>query len=335
MQIILFQKTKEEWNKFIIENDGSFLQSFEWGEFQKSLQKKIWRFEIKGSSKVLAEALIVKETFPFGKSLFYIPFGPCFSQELFLKSKKEILKLILKELKKIAKKEKAIFLKIEPVSPLPKMSEAINSFKRFQPQQTLLLNLKDKEEEIFKQFHQKTRYNIRLAERKGIEVILKENLRFSKGQATNNYFNTFYKLVQKTAKRDKFTPYPKAYYQKLLEKTGVCLFLAKYKEKIIAANIVVFFGKEAIYLHGASNYKYRKLMAPHLLQWVQIKEAKKRKCEIYDFWGIDEKKWLGITRFKKSFGGEEFQYPQGKDFVFSNFWYRTYQVLRKILRKDI
>lgn len=335
MQIILFQKTKEEWNKFIIENDGSFLQSFEWGEFQKSLQKKIWRFEIKGNSKVLAEVLIVKETFPFGKSLFYIPFGPCFSQELFLKSKKEVLKLILKELKKIAKKEKAIFLKIESVSPLPKMSEAINSFKRFQPQQTLLLNLKDKEEEIFKQFHQKTRYNIRLAERKGIEVILKENLRFSKGQATNNYFNTFYKLVQKTAKRDKFTPYPKAYYQKLLEKTGVCLFLAKYKEKIIAANIVVFFGKEAIYLHGASNYKYRKLMAPHLLQWVQIKEAKKRKCEIYDFWGIDEKKWLGITRFKKSFGGEEFQYPQGKDFVFSNFWYRTYQVLRKILRKDI
>lgn len=344
MKIILFQGTKEEWNKFIIENDGSFLQSFEWGEFQKGLQKKTWRFLIKEKDKVIAEAQVIKETFSFGKSLFYIPFGPCFSQDLFLKGKKEVLNLILKQFKNLAKKEKAIFLKIEPFSPLPKLPEANNSQKRFQPQKTLLLNLKNKTaEEIFQQFHQKTRYNIRLAEKKGVEVIStynlqltpKENLRFPTGQATNNYFNAFYKLVQRTAKRDKFTPYPKSYYQKLLEETGAYLFLAKYKERIIAANIVIFFGKEAIYLHGASNHKYRKLMAPHLLQWTQIKEAKKRDCAVYDFWGIDEKKWPGLTRFKKGFGGEELQYPEGKDFIFSNFWYKTYQVLRRVLGKDI
>jgi len=342
MQIKIFEGTKEDWNKFLIENDGSFLQSFEWGEFQKSLQKKIWRFLIKEKGKTIGEVQIIKETFPFGKSLFYIPFGPCFSQALFSKGKKEVLNLILKEVKKIAKKEKAIFLKIEPLLPLPKLQEANNSQKRFQPQKTLLLNLKNKtEEEMFEQFHQKTRYNIRLAERKGVEVV-KFQIPNSKSQTPNpkfqnnsyDYFDAFYKLIQKTAKRDKFTPYPKSYYQKLIEKTGAYLFLAKYKEKIIAANIVIFFGKEAIYLHGASNYKYRKVMAPHLLQWVQIKEAKKRGCEIYDFWGINEKKWPGITRFKKGFGGEEFQYPESKDFIFSKFWYKAYQALRKFFRKN-
>jgi lipid II:glycine glycyltransferase (peptidoglycan interpeptide bridge formation enzyme) len=113
------------------------------------------------------------------------------------------------------------------------------------------------------------------------------------------------------------------------------LFLACFKEKIIAANIVIFFGGKATYLHGASNYRYRKLMAPHLLQWSQIKEAKNKGCEIYDFWGIDEEKWPGLTRFKKGFGGEELQYSEGKDFVFSNFWYKTYKILRRILFKKL
>lgn len=327
MKINLFEGTKEDWNKFIIENDGSFLQSFEWGEFQKSLSKKVWRFEIKEKEKILTQVQVIKETFTFGKSLFYIPFGPCFSQNLFSKGKKEVLNLILKQLKRMAKREKAIFLKIEPNLSLPKMPEAVNSFKRIQPQKTLLLNLKNKtEEELLNQFHQKTRYNIRLAEKKGIEVIITNNLQLK----TNNYLDGFYKLILKTAKRDKFIPYSKNYYRKLIEKTGAYLFSANYKEKIIAANIVIFFGNQAIYLHGASNYKYRKLMAPYLLQWSQIKEAKKRSCKIYDFWGIDEEKWQGLTRFKKGFQGEELQYPQGKDFVFSKFWYKTYQALRKI-----
>lgn len=326
MKINLFEETKEVWDRFIIENDGSFLQSFEWGEVQESLSKKVWRFEVREKDQVLSQVQIIKETFSFGKSLFYIPFGPCFKRSVFLKTKKEILQLILKELKKRASEEKGIFLKIEPLIALPKELGGVPSLKRFQPQKTLILNLKKTEQEIFQGFHQKTRYNIRLAEKKGIEIIKTYNLQ----SEAKNYLDDFYKLIQKTASRDKFTPYPKNYYQKIFEKTGAYLFLAKYKKKVIAANLVIFFGKQAIYLHGASNYKYRKLMAPHLLQWVQIKEAKNKGCESYDFWGIDEEKWPGLTRFKKGFGGEEIEYPRGEDFVFSNFWYNFYRVVRKL-----
>ena len=72
-------------------------------------------------------------------------------------------------------------------------------------------------------------------------------------------------------------------------------------------------------------------MAPHLLQWEQIKEAKKRGCIEYDFWGIDDKKWPGVTRFKRGFGGREINYPNAHDLVFQPIWYLIYKIARKIL----
>ena len=335
MKNFFFEGNKEEWSRFLIENEGSFLQGFEWGEFQKRLSKKVWRFEIREKNKTIAGAQVIKEKFPLNKSYLYIPFGPCFDSKLLLKGKKEVLNLILKELEKVAKKEKAIFLRVEPVSPLPKNPAEVKSQKRIQPQKTLILNLKKTEKEIFSSFHPKTRYNLRLAERRGVIIKIKNQNNCSTGVASqqakikNEDFDGFYKLIQKTAKRDKFKPYSKEYYKKFLEIAGAELFLAVFENKIIAGNIVVFFGKRATYFHGASDYKFRRLMAPHLLQWKQICEAKERGCQEYDFWGIDEKKWQGLTRFKKGFRGDELEYSKGKDFIFSNFWYKTYILSRK------
>ena len=316
---------KDQWDSFLTENGGSFLQSFEWGEFQKKISKKVWRFKIKEKNKTAAAFQIIKESFPFGKSYLYVPFGPCFSSKLLLKGKKETLNLILMELKKIAKKESAIFLRVELISPLPKISAGVDSQKRVQPQKTLILNLNKSEEEIFSGFHQKTRYNIKLSIRKGIKVISCQL------PAANyqRYFDGFYKLIQKTSERDKFKPFSKEYYKEMLEIPFAELFLAVFKDKIVAGNIVMFFGKRATYLHGASDYKFRRLMAPHLLQWKQIREAKKRGCGEYDFWGIDEKKWPGVTRFKNGFRGEIIEYPKGKDFIFLNFWHKAYILSRK------
>jgi lipid II:glycine glycyltransferase (peptidoglycan interpeptide bridge formation enzyme) len=109
------------------------------------------------------------------------------------------------------------------------------------------------------------------------------------------------------------------------------LFIAEYEDRIIAANIVMFFGNRAVYLHGASSNECRNLMAPYLLQWEQIKEAKKQGCEIYDFWGIDEKKWPGVTRFKKGFGGEEIDYSGTFDFIFDKTWYEIYKIAKRII----
>lgn len=322
---ILSLNQKEDWNQFLIKNGGSFLQSWEWGEFQKNLSKKIWRIRILKGNEILGQAQIIRETFPF-KNCLYIPYGPCFKDNLFLKGRKKILDSILKESRKIAKKEKSFFLKIEPTSSWPKDFKKVKSLKRIQPKRTLVLELKKSENDIFKNFHQKIRYNIRLAQRKGVRLIKIDKI---KDKMEQKYFDSFYKLIQKTTKRKKYSPYPKEYYRKMLNLIDSRLFLAELKGKIIAANILVFFGRRATYLHGALNYKYRKFMAPHFLQWMQIKEAKERGFEEYDFWGIDEKKWPGLTRFKKSFGGEESEYPEGKDFIFQNLWYRVYKFIKE------
>jgi len=293
----------------VIKNNISFLQSNEWAEFQKSLSRMVWR--VNGIS-------IVKHNLPFKKSYLYSP-RLCFSSF----GGQTRFKILLNKIREIAKKENAIFFKAESQKQIDE-----NLLKKFgfrkgqniQPDKTLILNITRPEKELLKEMHSKTRYNIRLAEKKRVEI-----------RIDNNKFESFWKLLEQTAKRDRFHAHPKEYYKKMLEIPGVELFVAGYKNKIIAANIVVFYKKRAIYLHGASDYQYRNLMATYLLQWQQILEAKKRGCTEYDFCCIVEKKWPGLTRFKKGFNGKEVNYPGAYDLVFQPAWYRAYKIARKIL----
>lgn len=324
---ISISEEKKSWDEFLLENDGNLLQSWDWGEFQLKQRKKIWRFQIKDSNgEIICQAQIKKEIFPFAKSMLYIPYGPCFKSNLFLKDKKKILSLLLKSLKKIANTENSIFLKLEPISTLPKMEEDFQSLRRLQPKKVSILSLGPPETDILNRFHQKTRYNIKLAEKKDVNV-----LRFQNKEEKLNNLKIFLKVLQKTSKRKKIKPYLKEYYKDLLSLDNTVLYIAEYKNKFIATNIMIYFGKVATYSHGASDYKYRKIMAPHFLHWWQICDAKKMGMEKYDFGGIDEKKWPGLTRFKNGFGGETIEYPQGKDFVFQKIWYKIYKTSRKFL----
>ena len=319
---------KEQWNQFVIQNSGSFLQSFDWGEFQQSLGRKIWPIELKEELK----ALVIKHNLPFKKSYLYCPRGPVILSET--KNPAEDQNNLLKEVKGIAKEENAIFFKIEPARDKTKDSSWSSlqglslATKQIQPPETLILDITKPAEKLLEQMHQKTRYNIRLAQRKGVKV--KPLL-----ESDPNEINTFLNLLEETAKRDKFRPHPQEYYQKMLEVLGprgmMKLFLAKHQSQIIAANLVCFFGQTATYLHGASDYNSRQLMASHLLQWQAILEAKKLGFKYYDFWGIDEKKWPGLTRFKKGFGGQEITYPSTFDLVFQPLWYQTYNLVRRVL----
>lgn len=314
-----------EWNNFLIKNEGSFLQSWQWGEFQKSLLKKIWRFDYREKGNILTQAQIIKETFPL-KNCLYLPFGPCFEKTLSIDKKKIIWESILEKIKKIAKEEDSIFLCVESFSSWEFFKNG-RAFKRFQPQKTLIIDLSKNLEEIFRNFHPKTRYNIKLAEKKGVRVKIL-NFPSKEMEKSQFYFDNFYKLLNETAKRNRFKPYPKEYYQKMFQILEGMLFSAIYEDKIIASNLVIYFGERVVYLHGGSDYQYRALMAPYLLQWTQINEAKKRGFKEYDFWGINEKKWPGITRFKKNFNGKEIKYPLGKDFVFKKNWYKIFKVLK-------
>ncbi len=110
------------------------------------------------------------------------------------------------------------------------------------------------------------------------------------------------------------------------------LFIAEYNSKQIAANMVNIFGQTATYLHGGSDNESRNLMAPHLLQWEQIKFAKAQGCKVYDFWGCDDEKWPGVSRFKKGFGGREIEFCGTHDYVFDKWWYEIYKIARSVLR---
>ncbi|MFH1461137.1 MAG: peptidoglycan bridge formation glycyltransferase FemA/FemB family protein, partial [Patescibacteria group bacterium] len=251
---------KEQWNQFIIQNHGSFLQSWQWAEFQKSLGRKIWLIE-----KPDLKGLVIKHDLPLNKNYLYCPRGPVGQGKI---------DDFLVEVKNISRAEKSIFFKIEPerflqgtalrTRPFAKQRAhskgrtfITKSAKEIQPSQTIILNISRSEDELLKQMHQKTRYNLRLAQKKGVVIERNNN------QASLDFF---LKLAEQTAQRDKFHFHSREYYQKMLEILGqegiIRLFLAKYQEKVIAANLVCFFGQTSYYLHGASDYDFRNLMAP-------------------------------------------------------------------------
>ncbi len=380
MRIIQFKENQKEiWNEFVAENNSeSFLQSWEWGNFQQVADKKIFRIGIKDNDEIIAVALIIKHNLPFGRSYLYCPRGPVVAESRIKNQELRIPNILFDEIKKIAKKEKSLFLRIDPPiarwfhsgdSPVePKCKSCAKSstaltglwsqhnynFKKssneIQPKNTLILDITKSKEELLKEMKQKTRYNIRLAKRKELKIMNYE-LRMDNKKIFKEKFEEFWDLIEETSRRDKFASHSKDYYWKMLDSLGdgdikegnnpcrlqVRLYLAEYKNKIIAANIVLYFGDMAVYLHGASSNEHRNLMAPYLLQWQQITDAKKSGCKKYDFWGITingkKKNWQGITKFKKGFGGYEKNYIGAYDLIFSNIGYRIYWFMRNI--KDI
>jgi lipid II:glycine glycyltransferase (peptidoglycan interpeptide bridge formation enzyme) len=140
--------------------------------------------------------------------------------------------------------------------------------------------------------------------------------------------------MEETKARDKFRLHSMNYYQKMLKAVPfIKLLVAEHDGKIIAGNIVSFFGDMATYIHGGSSDEKRNVMAPYLLQWQAIKIAKEKNLKYYDFNGINERLWPGVTRFKKGFGGEEVNYPGTFDLIFNYQKYIFYNILRQVRRK--
>lgn len=238
-----------------------------------------------------------------------------------------------KDLDQLAKKHRALFIKIEPNVTLENLnSEIRKQFKDFQidswslaPTKTIVLDLTPCEEEILKRMEKDTRYSIRLAERKGVKVSESDN------------FETFLKLYQKTAKRKGFWIGPtrdlKARWKSFSENNQGKLFFAYHSspKEPLAVAMVFFHEKTAYYYHAASSNQNRSLMAPYLLLWEIIKFAKKQNCTLLDLEGTHDpripstKHWKGFTHFKRGFGGTEIQY-------FGSFT-RYYNPLMKFLFK--
>lgn len=196
------------------------------------------------------------------------------------------------------------------------------------PRATQILDISKSEEEILTGMKQKTRYNIRLAEKKGVQVKIIDDV------------DVFYDLLLATAGRDRgYFPHEKEYYLKMIEELGgsdnVHIFVAEKDGEYLAAIMASFFGEIATYLHGGFSEGHRNLMAPYLCQWEAMKYARKKKCMVYDFWGVAENDdpsdpWAGITRFKEGFGGEKVIFPGSYDLVINKFWYNLLTYVAKI-----
>lgn len=293
----------------------SFLQSKEWEELQESIGRKTWR--ING-------ALLLKHDLPFGFNYLYCP-RPDFSDK-----QQETRDKFLDKVGEIAKTGKSIFLKIDSVENLNLSLATCRLSPSLQPRNTIILDIKKSEEELLREMHEKTRYNIRLAERRGVKV---------GGENRPSAFKEFWKLLEETAGRDSFYTHERQYYRKLLraqsENFSNELFFAEYQGEILAAAIINFYGNVATYLHGASSRKNKEMMAPHLLHWRIIQEAKKRGLGQYDFWGVDEKKWPGVTRFKEGFSGDIVEYPLSVDIIYRPILYKIYRLARKLRRQSL
>ncbi len=292
----------------------NLLQSKHWGEFQKALGKEVFWIE---------NALLIKNPLPKGKCYLSCPWGP-----------EELTGDFLFKAKMLARKEMAIFVRVEPRNRF-KIQDSRFKIKKTRdtnPKNTLVLDLSASEEELLKNLKQKTRYNINLATKKGVKI-----------ETTTNPENikVFYDIIKETSKRDRIRNHSKEYFKKMLETLGragvMKLYLARYENKYIAGNLVAKFGNTTTYLHGASSDEERNVMAPYLMQWEAIRDGKKEGSKYYDFFGIapddnPRRKWAGITRFKKGFGGKQIDRPGTYDVVLSRGWYLVYRVFR-ILNK--
>lgn len=221
----------------------------------------------------------------------------------------------------------------ENIFPTPLSSPLKKAILDIQPPDTTILDITNDKDDLLAAMHKKTRYNIKLAEKKGV-IITEENI---------DQLDKWYDLYRTTAQRDKIALHPKSYYLKLLQlaeewegKAPVFkIYFAKHEEELLAGIIVAQFGECATYLYGASSNQKRNLMPAYLLQWRAILDAKEAGMKSYDFFGIPPENnpdhpMHGLYRFKTGFGGEILHRYGCWDYPASKVYYYLYVVAERI-----
>ena len=306
-----------DWNQFLAQHPNAhILQTGEWGELKGGFGWKPVRIV---SGDFGAQILFRK--LPLGFTVAYIP-------------KTNIHQILLSEIDSACKQNHAIFLKLEPdlwdSESIAYYSAFIMSTHNIQPPRTIVVDIRGTEDEILARMKQKTRYNIRLAEKKGITV-----------RAWNDV-DSFHKMMLVTGGRDGFGIHSLEYYKRayeLLQSKGLGeILIAEYEGKPLAALFVACNGNRAYYLYGASTDEELNRMPTYLLQWEAMKWAKARSCEEYDLWGVPDEDeatleanfetrhdglW-GVYRFKRGFGGELKRAAQAMDRVYNPILYWAY-----------
>jgi lipid II:glycine glycyltransferase (peptidoglycan interpeptide bridge formation enzyme) len=299
---------------------SSIWQTIQWNKMLKKsnyIKKGIFLW-IYDNNKLKSYLILEKRLIWFWFFWLFCIWWPIFDNEKYIQ-------ILLESLEKITKEEKVVFTQIESIKWINTKNFKTNFkewyYKNFIIKDTIFIDLKQNEEEIFKNMKPKGRYNIRLAEKNNVIVKMVDN--------NSENLDIFYNLILKTSIRDKFTINSKLYFREFLDylyKNNLWwLYFAKKNNIIIASWIFVFFKKIGFYYYWASlQNEYKKFMSPYLIQWEAIKESKNKWCLLYDFlWASfttkvnNSLKW--VTEFKLKFSSNTYKFPNTLIYINNKF----------------
>src|SRR3990167_3685198 len=363
-------KDNKIWQDFFDKNGSpSFLQSWQWGEFQKDLRYRVKRLGIYKDNDPKAIAQVIQINSKIGNFLF-IPHGPVFqsadnNQHSAIKS---VITHLLKYLIALAKKEDFSFIRMAPTLELTPEKQKIFSTLGFKTapiymhaerlwvlplyhigidrakmvisgNQPEIRTNPVSDDQLLAQMRKTTRYLIRKAQRDGVII---------EKRTDDKAVDDFWKIYQETAQRENFVPFSREFIRgefNSFNKTNNAIFLfgslpttsltPEVKGGFLAASLIIFTKSTAFYHQGASIHS--KIPVTYLLQWEAIKAAKSRGCQFYNFWGIHQpgrtpKSWTGLTLFKTGFAGGQIDYLPTQDYIVNPKYYLTF-IYEKFLNR--
>ncbi len=322
-----------------------FLQSESWLRLQEAVGKEAVPF---GNGDFSANGIV--HALPLVGEYLYIPRGPRGTNFSAQGGPVSDGQFSISQLIEKAKEQKCHWVRVEPMAE--EILEAIKKSVPYrvvkaphdmQPREVFKIDILPAEEVLLANMKSKTRYNIRLAEKRGVKVFETRE---------EKYIEAFLNLITVTSDRKGITAHPRDYYEKffqILPEEMCRLFVAEYDGVVLSANLVIFYGDTVTYLHGGSSDTHRDVMAPYLLQWEQMKTAKEEGYRFYDFGGVrtasgqqttknkgkeshNKSDWSGITKFKTGFSSDALPtvYPGAYDIVLDSLSYTLYRLLQRL-----
>lgn len=319
------EKNRKEYNSVVTHP----LQSYEWGEFREKTGVKVVRRGVIQNGKIIDGFTLTIHKIPKTNfNIGYLPKGKSPSKEL------------LQELMTIGKELNCIFIQLEPNIIRNSKFKIQNSLRpSFHPlftKFTFVLDLTKNEDELLKNLHPKTRYNIKVAQKHNV-IVDSEN--------SEKGFNEYLRLTDETTKRQNFYAHTPKYHKNMWEtlknktldknKLTAHLITAKYNNKILTSWVLFVFHDTLYYPYGASSSEGRNVMASNLIMWEAIKFGKKLGLKYFDMWGALGKEpnkndpWYGFHRFKEGYGAKHTEFIGSYDLVVNPLMYQIYKIADK------
>ena len=343
----------DAWDRFLGASPaGHILQTARWARlkagFGWSATRVVLRTIPSPDAPLTGGASILFRKLPWGQTVAYVPKGPAVDW-----TDAAQVRAVLTMARHTAAKCRAALLKIEPeLPPSPELTAALAGYgyalspQRVQPLSTIHVDLSGDEEAILGRMKQKWRYNIRLAERKGVTV---------RGGGMDD-LPAIQRLMDATGARDGFGVHNAAYHRRatqlFLPEGLMAWLLAEHEGHLLAAIAVFALGRTAYYMWGASADEGRNLMPNHAVQWAAMRWARERGCTAYDLWGIpnevgadplayaEPESWgegglWGVYRFKQGFGGTVVRYSGAWDLPLSRPGYALYKLALRVRKSQV